>query len=123
VGCIFGLGESDKQRVEIAFEIKGLDTTGAIPLNFLNQIKGTRSYGLPKLRAYDVLKIIAMFRFAHPGRRLRMGGGREVNLRDLQPLMFLAGIDATITGNYLTTTGKNCAEDMQMIKDLGLMIA
>ena len=123
MGCIFGLGESEKQRVEIAFEIRELNTTGAIPLNFLNQIKGTRVYGAPRLRPLEILKIISVFRFIFPDRRLRMGGGREVNLRDLQPLMFLAGIDATITGNYLTTTGKNTAEDIRMIEDLGLTVA
>lgn len=106
----------------MAFEIKNLCTTAAIPLNFLNQIEGTRTYGRPKLRPLEVLKIISVFRFIFPDRKLRMGGGREVNLRDLQPLMFLAGINATITGNYLTTTGKDTGEDMRMISDLGLEV-
>jgi biotin synthase len=123
VGGIFGLGESLEQRLELAYEIKALHTNGSVPLNFLNQLEGTKTYGQPKLTPFDVLRIIATYRFIMPNKKIRIGGGREVNLRDLQPLMYTAGADGTITGDYLTTTGKNTANDIQMIKDLGLTVA
>jgi biotin synthase len=36
--------------------------------------------------------------------------------------MFIAGIDAAMVGNYLTTKGRTIREDIQMINDLGLTI-
>jgi len=118
-GGIFGLGESLEQRVELAFALKQVDP-GGIPLNFLSPLKGTPLENQPLLEPLEALKIIAMFRLVHPAKTIRIGGGRERILRDLQPLMFIAGANATLTGNYLTTTGKSTREDQQMIRDLGL---
>jgi biotin synthase-like enzyme len=32
------------------------------------------------------LKVLALFRFINPSKEIRISGGREVNLRSLQPL-------------------------------------
>ena len=119
-GGIFGLGETLEQRVELAFELKTIDPDG-IPLNFLSPVPGTPLESQPLLEPLEALKIIAMFRFVHPTKTIRIGGGREKVLRDLQPLMFIAGANATLTGNYLTTVGKKPEEDQQMIRDLGFV--
>ena len=118
-GGIVGLGETLEQRVEFAFELNAIAPED-IPLNFLNPIPGTPLEHQPVLAPLDALKTIAMFRFVHPDKTIRIGGGREKALRDLQPLMFLAGANALLTGNYLTTAGKNPQADQQMILDLGL---
>ena len=68
----------------------------------------------------EILKTIAVYRLILPRKEIMVAGGREVNLRDLQPLMFLAGASATMIGNYLTTTGQDPKKDLQMIRDLGL---
>jgi biotin synthase len=47
-------------------------------------------------------------------------GGRQVNLRDLQPLIFAAGANGMMIGNYLTTPGREPNDDLQMLVDLGL---
>ncbi|MFH1428566.1 MAG: biotin synthase BioB [Candidatus Margulisiibacteriota bacterium] len=119
-GGIFGLGETLEQRVELAFALKEVDPDG-IPINFLSPIPGTPLENMPVIEPLDALKIIAMFRFVHPTKTIRIGGGREKALRSLQPLMFIAGANAVLTGNYLTTAGKTPQEDWQMIKDLGLL--
>ncbi len=67
-----------------------------------------------------MLSIIAVFRFALPRVDLKVAGGRERNLRDLQSWMFFAGATSCMVGNYLTTSGRDSQEDLQMIKDLGL---
>jgi biotin synthase len=68
----------------------------------------------------EILKSIALFRFILPKADIRSCGGREQALRTLQPLMYLAGCNGTMIGNYLTTAGRSPAEDVQEILDLGL---
>ena len=118
-GGILGLGETPGQRVELAFTLRELDVD-SVPLNFLNPIAGTRLENQPPLPPLEILKAIAMFRFVLPEKEIRVCGGREVNLRTLQPLMYLAGANGTMTGNYLTTSGRDPATDSREILDLGL---
>jgi len=118
-GGLFGLGETNKQIVELAFALKALDVD-AIPLNFLNPIPNTPfENALPRL-PMDIFKIIALFRFLNPTKSIRICGGRQINLRDTQALIFMAGADAVMTGDYLTTSGSDTKDDLQMIKDIML---
>jgi biotin synthase len=120
-GGIFGLGETDEDRVELSVTLRELDVD-SIPVNFLNPVPGTPLEGKRELSPFDCLKIIAMLRLCHPGREIIVCGGREVNLRDLQALMFAAGATGTMAGDYLTTRGRPAGEDVQMIRDLGLSL-
>jgi biotin synthase len=120
-GGIFGLGEFDADRVELAMTLRELDVD-SIPVNFLNPVEGTRSAGKRELTPLQCIRIIAMLRLVHPGREIIVCGGREVNLRDLQCLMFAAGATGTMVGNYLTTAGRPEAEDQRMIEDLALSV-
>lgn len=120
-GGIFGLGETDEDRVELSMTLREL-SVDSIPLNFLNPVPGTPLEGRRELSPFDCLKIIAMMRLCHPGREIIVCGGREVNLRDLQALMFAAGATGTMAGNYLTTCGRPAEEDVRMIRDLGLSV-
>ena len=70
----------------------------------------------------EILKIIAVYRFIFPDKEIKLAGGREKNLRDLQSWIFYAGANSIIIGNYLTTQGRSPEEDLQMIKDLELQI-
>jgi biotin synthase len=118
-GGIFGLGETWKQRKELALELKALDVD-TVPINFLNAIPGTRARP-PKETPFDFLKIVALFRFVLPSKTIKVCGGREVNLGDLQPLIFYAGANGYVTGGYLTTAGAGLEHDDAMIKKLGLV--
>ncbi len=120
-GGIFGLGESWKQRIEMAMTLKELDVD-AVPLNFLNPVKGTPLGKRKRLPPLEALKIIALYRFLLPDKELKVCGGREVVLGEFQPLMYLAGADGTMVGDYLTTAGRAAGEDIKMVKALGLRI-
>jgi biotin synthase len=120
-GGIFGLGETDEDRVELAMTLRELDVD-SIPVNFLNPVPGTPLEGKRDLTPFACLKIIAMMRLCNPAREIIVCGGREVNLRDLQSLMFAAGATGTMAGNYLTTRGRPAEEDILMIRDLGLSL-
>lgn len=121
-GGLFGLGETDEDRVDLAMELRELDVHSA-PVNFLNPIPGTPLAAMPLLPPRKALLIIAMFRFALPDKDIKVCGGREPTLRDLQSWMFYAGANGAMIGNYLTTQGRPAAEDWQMIEDLGLNLA
>jgi len=118
-GGIFGMGESIEQRVEMAEELKELDVE-SIPLNFFNPIKGTKLEGAKPLTPVEILSIITVFRLFLPKVDIKVAGGREVNLRDLQSFIFFAGANSTMLGNYLTTKGRSSKDDINMINDLGL---
>jgi biotin synthase len=121
-GGILGLGETPAQRVELAFTLREL-AVDSIPLNFLNPIPGTPLENADHITPLECLNAIALFRFVNPDREISVCGGREKNLRDLQSWIFFAGASGTMTGNYLTTTGRAAEEDWQMLKDLGLTVA
>ena len=118
-GGIFGIGETVEDRVDLAMTLRELDVD-SIPVNFLNPIEGTPLDGTCDLTPFCCLKIIVMLRLCHPSREIIVCGGREVNLRDLQGLIFAAGATGMMIGNYLTTSGRPAEEDLRMIEDLGL---
>ncbi|KPK41619.1 MAG: hypothetical protein AMJ78_04970 [Omnitrophica WOR_2 bacterium SM23_29] len=74
------------------------------------------------MRPLELLKMIAIYRFILPKKEIRICGGRQANLRSIQPLIFTAGSDAIIIGNYLTTRGSSPEEDLKMIEDMGLRV-
>jgi biotin synthase len=116
------LGETLAQRWEMAQTLKSLEVD-AIPLNFLHPLAGTPLARRPRLAPLEALKIVLAFRLTFPGRSVIICGGRQVTLRSLTPLLFAAGADALMTGDYLTTRGRMPQEDRQMLADLGLELA
>lgn len=117
-GGIFGLGETPRQRVEMAFTLKdfGIDS---IPLNILNPIAGTPFANNQPLSPWEILRTFAVFRFVLPKALIRTAGGREVNLRSMQAYALTGGLNGLMIGGYLTTDGNAVSVDMQMLHDLG----
>ncbi len=120
-GALFGMKETWADRLDLAFELRELDPD-VVPLNFLIAIDGTPLQGTEPLEPMECLKIIAIYRFLFPRQEIKIAGGREKCLRDLQSWIFLAGADSFLIGNYLTTYGRSAEEDRQMVRDLGLEI-
>lgn len=119
-GGIIGLGETVEQRLELAFALRDLDVD-CIPLNILNPRPGTPLAIAEPLPPLEVVKTVALFRLILPDKTIKLAGGRELNLRELQSLALLAGANGLIIGGYLTTQGRSAESDLQMLKDLGFM--
>lgn len=117
-GGIIGMGESWRDRVNLAWTLRELDVDH-IPVNILIPIPGTPFENFPPLHPVEALKTIAMFRYLNPRKIIIVAGGREKNLRDLQSYIFAAGANGIIGGDYLTTKGRSILEDVQMVNDLG----
>ena len=118
-GGIIGMGETRQDRCDLALALREIGAN-VVPINLLNPIKGTPFENNPPLPVMEILKTIACFRFILPRQEIMIAGGRTVNLRDAQSMIFMAGASALMVGNYLTTLNQPVEKDLQMLKDLGL---
>lgn len=119
-GGIIGMGEQDDDIMDLALALRELDVE-SIPINFLHPISGTPLQGANHLTPQHCLKALCLFRFINPGKEIRVAGGREINLRSLQPLSLYPANSIFVNG-YLTTSGQNASDAHRMIEDLGFEI-
>lgn len=119
-GVIIGMKETKQDVINMARSLKVLDAD-SIPVNFLHAIDGTPLAGTNELDPRYCLKVLALFRYINPTKEIRISGGREVNLRSLQPLGLYAA-NSIFVGDYLTTAGQEKSEDYRMLEDLGFEI-
>ena len=118
-GGIFGLGETWEDRIDMAFALRDI-APDSVPINFLTPITGTRLAIKKPLAPLEALKIISIYRFILPDKEIRVCGGRMQTLGEFNAFIFSAGADGLLTGNYLTTLGRNFADDLQLIHHCGL---
>ena len=120
-GGLFGLGESFFERIRFAFQLKALHISH-IPLNFLHPHPHTPLGKNKPLSPEEALRCIAIFRHILPTATLRVCGGRPITFGTQQNLIFKAGANALMVGDYLTTQGSGLEDDLRMIATLGFMI-
>jgi biotin synthase len=70
----------------------------------------------------EALKIISLFRIINPEKDITICGGRERTLKEFQSWIFPAGANGLMIGDYLTTQGRNTETDMEMLRDMGLVL-
>jgi biotin synthase len=116
-GMIAGMGESDDDIVDVAYELRSLEVP-SIPVNFLIPIPGNPLYDFDQLSPQRCLRILCMFRFVNPQAEIRVAGGREGHLRGLQSLALYPANSLFVDG-YLATRGDGKAKAYQMIEDAG----
>lgn len=117
-GGIVGLGESLRQRVDMAFQLRDLEVD-SIALNFLIPLKGTQISSRQELfSSADMLKTVIMFGIVCPGAELRVCAGREL-LGEYQKEIFRAGVTGMMTGALLTTEGSQIQNDLELLEAAG----
>src|SRR5258705_8087555 len=122
VGGILNLGESREQRVEMAFQLAGIDPT-SVPINLLNPRPSTKFGDRDYMDPWEAVKWIAIFRLILPEALFRLCGGRVENLGELHSLAVKAGVNGVMMGNFLTTLGSEPEDDRAMFEELGLNVA
>lgn len=118
-GGIIGMGESRRQRVELALTLRRIDPV-SVPINILCPIPGTPLQDSAPLTEDEIVTTVALFRLIHPRITLRFAGGRAALSREAQLRAMRAGINGAITGDMLTTTGSTVDSDRQLAADAGL---
>ena len=116
-GGILGLGETWADRVDMAFAIRELDVEST-PLNVLLPIPGTPLEHQEPLTPADAAKTFAIFRLVNPTKTLKFCAGRETVMKDFQGLLMLSGLNSLMTGGYLTTRGRDVAQDRAFASSL-----
>lgn len=119
-GGIFGLGETINDRIDMAFELRSLEVK-SVPINILMPIKGTPLENQAKVNNDELLRSIALFRIVLPDAHIILAGGRSL-LEDKVNLALEGGINALLTGDFLTTTGSNIGTDKKLLNHLGFIL-
>ncbi len=119
-GVLAGMGEGPSDLVEMAFTLR-TRSAESIPVNFLVAHEQTLMKGTNNLTPQKCLRILALYRLTNPSAEIRIAGGREVHLRQLQPLGLMIA-NSIFIGDYLTTKGQTPRQDLEMIRDLGYEI-
>lgn len=120
-GGIIGMGETWEDRIDMAVSLAELDIE-SIPINALIPVAGTAFGDLAPLSEDDIIRTVALFRYINPTSHIRMAAGRNY-FKDGGRRLFKSGVNATITGNMLTTVGNNTEQDKAMLTDMGLDIS
>jgi len=120
-GGIFGMGETWQDRIDMAFALRELNVD-SVPINFLIPIIGSPLAQRDLLHPFEALKIVALYRFILPQKEIRICGGRVQVLGEFNSMVFPAGADGMITGNYLTTLGRSPEDDLKLIKTYGFSV-
>jgi len=118
-GGLFGLGETWEDRQQLALTLKELEVD-SVPINFFSPIPGTPLADQKPLSSEEALRIVVLFRLTLPTTTIRICGGRPTIFaeREQDELLFRAGANALMTGNYLTTSGISPEKDREMIERL-----
>lgn len=114
-GGIVGMGETDEDVADWLLAVRTL-RPASIPVNFLDPRPGTALADAPRIPPARALRILALVRLACPAAEVRAAGGREANLRRLQPLALYAA-NSIFTDGYLTTGGASPHEDAALLAD------
>lgn len=117
-GGIIGMGETRRQRIELALELLRVEPA-SIPINILCPIPGTPLENQEPLNEEEVLLTFAFFRMIHPGATLRFAGGRAKLSRETQLRALRIGMNGGVMGDMLTTIGSKVEDDKRLIAEGG----
>jgi len=116
-GGIFGLGESEDDRISMALTLRELKVD-SVPINILIPLPGTPMADLPPIPVAEVLRSIALYRLIHPEVPIRLAAGRESVLADQLGAAFMAGADGMMIGGYLTQRGRSPEADNRFVAEM-----
>ncbi|MEA2050920.1 MAG: biotin synthase [Campylobacterota bacterium] len=121
-GGIFGLGETQEDRISMIKSIASLEPMN-VPINFFHPNKALPivENSINKEQAFELISLVKdMVPNAH---KIMVAGGRELMFGEEQYKIFSYGANSIVIGDYLTTSGKNVSKDLESLEDLGYSIA
>lgn len=120
-GGIFGLGETQEQRVSMLESIASLNPKN-VPINFFHPNKALPivENSINKDEAFELIKLTR--EMIPNAQKIMVAGGRELMFGDEQYKVFDYGANAVVVGDYLTTAGKTAKDDIDAINRAGYSI-
>lgn len=118
-GGIIGVGETRKQRLELALELAKIFPE-EVTINILVPIPGTPLELQTPLPNSEIVRMFSVIRFLLPESVIKISGGREINLDDSGEGLLQSGANGIITSGYLTMNGNDAEKDIKMIRKIGL---
>lgn len=121
-GGIFGLGESQKDRISMLESLKSLNPM-SVPINFYhhNEALELKPNTLSIDEAFNLIRLTR--EMIPDAQRIMVAGGREMMFGDRQNEIFSHGANSIVIGNYLTTSGRAMSRDLDMLNNLNLSVA
>jgi biotin synthase len=121
-GGIFGLGESEEDRMSMINSIASLEPMN-VPINFFHPNKALPivKNSITKEKAFELIKLVR--KKVPNAHKIMVAGGREITFGEDQYKVFDYGANSIVIGNYLTTQGKVASKDIEALQELGFKIA
>lgn len=116
-GGLIGIGEKNADFLSLAFLLKKLKIK-SIPINILSPVANTPMENMEILKPKTITKRLAVLRYIFPKAVIRLAAGR-IHLKEFETICMNNIVNASITGDLLTTTGSNIKRDFKIIKNLG----
>ena len=121
-GGIFGLGETQEDRISMLESIASLEPMN-VPLNFFhpNEALPIVKNSVSKHEAFELIELASkMIPNAH---KIMVAGGRELMFKEDQYQVFNHGANSIVIGDYLTTSGKKASNELEELEKLGFTIS
>lgn len=121
-GGIFGLGESQRDRISMLESLKSLNPM-SVPINFYhhNEALELKPNTLSIDEAFNLIRLTR--EMIPDAQRIMVAGGRDIMFGDRQSEIFSHGANSIVLGNYLTTSGRAMSRDLDMLNNLNLSVA
>lgn len=116
-GGIIGMGETMRQRLELAAEARDAGSV-SMPVNFLNPIPGTPLEDTPLLEEEELIRSVAMMRIVAPKVSIRFAGGRARVSEEGTRRLLKGGVSGSLVGDMLTTVGNKIEDDYDLFKSM-----
>ncbi len=121
-GGILGMGEDQKVRAELLFELASLNPPPeSVPINALVPVEGTPLSEVEPIEWTEMVRAVAVARILMPHSRVRLSAGRTELSEEAQAMCFLAGANSIFVGSeLLTTPNPEPKSDAALFEKLGL---
>lgn len=121
-GGIFGLGESEEDRISMLRSIASLNPIN-VPINFFhpNEALPIVKNSIDKNKAFALIELTR--KIVPNAHKIMVAGGRELMFKEDQYKVFEYGANSIVIGNYLTTLGENATQEIEQIEARGYSIA
>jgi biotin synthase len=121
-GGIIGMGEEEKDRIELLRQLANCDPhPSSVPINLLIPVAGTPLENEGDCDPLDFVRTIATARIIMPKSFVRLSAGRTKMSDEMQALCFLAGANSIFAGEkLLTAPNPEEDKDISLISRLGM---